>query len=138
MLRVHLQLFESIVRYGTNAKLKENTSYFTGGMQEIIEQVSSVKDLGVTLTDDAKFEEHIENVTRKARQKCGWLMRSFYSREDQFLKHMFNTLVQPFVDYCSQLWSPPEGQYLDKVESVLRNFTSKIPAVKNLIYWDML
>ena len=46
-------------------------------MNKVIEQVSSVRDLGVTLTDDAKFDEHIENICKKARQKSGWLFRTF-------------------------------------------------------------
>ena len=127
-----------IVRYGANQELKDNSLYFTGEMAEVIEQVSTVKDLGITLTDDAKFEEHIEKVAKKSRQKCGWLLRSFYSRNENFLKHMFKTLVQPHIDYCSQLWSPPEGQHLDKIEGVLRNFSRKIPTMKHLNYWQRL
>ena len=46
-----------VLRYGPNKKLKEDTVYFAGVMEEIIEQVSTVKDLGVTLSEDAKFEE---------------------------------------------------------------------------------
>ena len=56
-------------------------------------------------------------------------------REHKFMKHMFNTLVQPHLDYCSPLWSPPEGGPLEKLENILRTFTSKIPAVKEFNYW---
>ena len=45
--------------------------YYTGEMEDVIEHVSRVRDLGVTLTDDAKFEEQISNVCKKARQKSG-------------------------------------------------------------------
>ena len=107
-------------------------------MAEVIEQVASAKDLGITLTDNAKFEDHIEKVAKKSRQMCGWLLRSFYSRNENFLKHMFKTLVQPHLDYCSQLWSPQDGQHLDKIEAVLRNFSSKIPTLKALNYWQRL
>ena len=127
-----------ILRYGPNKELKENTLYFTGEMIDVIEQVSQVKDLGIILTDDGKFEEQIEIAAKKARQKCGWLLRSFYTRNETFLRQMFNTLVQPHLDYCSQLWSPQEGQHLDKMESVLRNFTRKITTLKQLNYWERL
>ena len=51
-----------------------------------------------------------------------------------FMKHMLNTVVQPYVDYCSQLCAPPERQHLDKVEDLLRHFTSKLPSIRGLDY----
>ena len=127
-----------LVRYGQNQEIKENTCYFTGDMEYIIAEVESCRDLGVTIENSAKFDLHIEQVCKKVRQKCGWVLRTFYSRDQQFLRHMFNTLIQPHIDYCSQLWTPEEGPQLDKVEKLLKNFTSKIPAVKELPYWERL
>ena len=109
-----------VIRYGQNEDIKNDTTYFTGEYNEIIERFSSLRDLGVQLQEDATFKEHIENICKKARQKCGLLFKSFYSRKPDFLKHMFNSLVQPHIDYCSQLWMPVEGQHLDKVEKVLK------------------
>ena len=51
--------------YGRNQELKDNTCYFTRNMNKVIEQVSSVRDLGVTLTDATKFEEHIKNIFKR-------------------------------------------------------------------------
>ena len=65
-------------------------------------------------------------------------MRTFYSRNPKFMRHMWNTLVQPHVDYCSQLWSPSEGMELEKIENLLKSYTAKIPSVKHLNYWDRL
>ena len=75
-----------VVRYGRNSDLKEDTLYFTGDMTEVIEQVETVKDLGVMLTDDAKFDKQIENVCKKSKQKSGWIMRTFYSRKPDFMR----------------------------------------------------
>ena len=127
-----------VLRYGKDQDLKQNTVYFTGEMEHVIEQVENCRDLGVTLEDSAKFELHIENVCKKVRQKCGWVLRTFYSRDPRFLRHMFNTLIQPHIDYCSQLWAPPEGPAMDKIEGLLRSFSAKIPSVKHLPYWDRL
>ena len=54
------------------------------------------------------------------------------------MRHMFNTLVQPHIDYCSQLWMPQEGQNLDKIEKLLRDYTRKIPGMQDLNYWQRL
>ena len=107
-------------------------------MQETIMQVENCRDLGITLQDNATFSLQVEKVCKKVRQKSGWILRTFYSRNQKFLRHMWNTLVQPHVDYCSQLWAPGGGADLEKLEGLLRTFTSKIPAVKHMSYWERL
>ena len=54
------------------------------------------------------------------------------------MKHMFNTLVQPHTDYCSQLWMPQEGRRLEQVEKVMRDLTRKIPVLWELSYPERL
>ena len=80
------------------------------------------------MTDDAYFEAQIEKVCKKVRQKCGWIQRTFYSRERKFIKHMFNTFVQPHLDCCSQLWSPPEGGQLEKLKKTAQNLHQQDPS----------
>ena len=54
------------------------------------------------------------------------------------MKQMFNTLVQPHIDYCSQLWMPQEGKRLDMVEKVMRDYTRRIPKLRGLSYHERL
>ena len=51
--------------------------YFTANMEGVIEQFSNHRDLGVILSDDAKFDLHIEKVVSRVRQKLGWIFRTF-------------------------------------------------------------
>ena len=127
-----------VLRYGENETLKNETEYFSGDFDEVIERKESLRDLGVQLTDDGGFGEQIEKVCKKARQKSGWLFRTFYSRNTHFLKQVFKSLVQPHIDYCSQLWTPLEGPNLEKVEKVLRDFSRRIPELKGMNYWQRL
>ena len=60
-----------VIRYGRNTELKENTEYFTGDFEEIIERFSSLRDVGVQMSEDANFTEHIDNICEKVRQRCG-------------------------------------------------------------------
>ena len=119
-----------VMRYGQNEDLKNETEYFSGNYEEIIERKDSVRDLGVQLTDDGAFVEHIEKVCKKVRQKSGWIFRTFYSRDTKFLKQLFKTLIQPHIDYCSQLWAPLEGPNLEKVEKTFEGFHEKNPRVE--------
>ena len=127
-----------VLRYGTNETIKEETMYFTENMKHTIEQVNMTKDLGVLVTDDAKYDEHIDNMCKKVRQKSGWVLRTFYTRNLCFMKSIFKSLIQPHIDYCSQLWMPPQGQKLEKVERLLKSWTSRIPTIRNLTYWQRL
>ena len=127
-----------VLRYGRNQEVKENTMYFTSDMVQVIEQVNTCRDLGVIMADDATFTAQIDKVCKRVKQKCGWILRTFYCRKPQFLRQMFNTLVQPHIDYCSQLYAPAEGPQFDRIEGLLRSFTSNIPQVKHLNFWDRL
>ena len=127
-----------VMRYGPNEELKNNTQYFAGNYEEVIERFTSLRDLGIQLSEDGTFSEHIENVCKKARQKCGWLMRTFFNRKCHFMKQMFNSLVQPHLDYCSQLWMPLEGKHMEMVEKVMRDYTRWIPELRGLSYHERL
>ena len=59
------------VHYGQNKDLKNSTMYFTANMEDVIQQFSSIRDLGVMISDDARFEIDIEKVVSKVRQKIG-------------------------------------------------------------------
>ena len=127
-----------LLRYGPKEEIKNNTLYFTDNTEHVIERYTSVRDLGVILSEDGRFEAHIEKVIRKVRQKVGWIFRSFYSRRVDVLKHLWKTLVQCHIDYCSQLYMPGQMQSLQSIERLFYNFTSRIPYIKDMNYWARL
>ena len=47
------------------------------------------------------------------------------------MKTIWKTLIQPKMDYCSQLWSPSDQDSIVKLESVQRHFTSKVQSLKD-------
>ena len=61
-----------LLRYGPNQSLKDETIYFTYNRKHTIEEFESLRDLGVIVSDDAKFDSHIDHVVKKVRQKIGW------------------------------------------------------------------
>ena len=128
-----------LLRYGPDEDLKNNTLYFTDNTEHIIERCSSLRDLGMILSDDGKFQDHIEKVCKKVRQKVGWICRSFYTRRVTVMKHLWKTLVQCHIDYCSQLYFPAgQAQGLQAIEKLFYNFTQKIPDIREEDYWSRL
>ena len=53
---------------------------------------------------------------------------------------LLKSLVQPKLDYCSQLWSPADQASINKLESVQYNLVNKIKdnKLQDLSYWDKL
>ena len=54
------------------------------------------------------------------------------------MRHMFNTLVKPHIDYCSHLWMHQEGQHLEKIKKLLSDFTRKTPGMVGSKYKERL
>ena len=90
------------------------------------------------MSDTANFNEHIAKVCKTVNQKCAWILRTFICRNTYFMKTMWKTLVQPHIDYCSQLWMPVKTGDIEKIESLQKQFTKRIPEVRHLSYWDRL
>ena len=108
--------------------------------QSNIEQKDNLRDLGVRLSSDLSFSLQIEKVVTTASQMVGWAMRTFRSRGSYLLITMFKSLVQPHLDYCSQLWCPSLQEQVNKIERVQRSLISRIRDQRLLgrTYWEKL
>ena len=71
-------------------------------------------------------------------KKAGWILRTFKCRKTFFLKLLFKTLLQPHIDYCSQLYFPSKQTDMEKIENLQKNYFNRIPEVKHLNYWEKL
>ena len=107
-----------VMRYGSDEDLKNDTLYFTENTENIVERQETIRDLGVMMSDDASFKDHIDKVMKKVRQKTGWVLRTFYSRKTMLMKTLFKTLILPHVDYCSQLWMPVKTMEILKIKKL--------------------
>ncbi|XP_066911982.1 uncharacterized protein [Clytia hemisphaerica] len=113
------------------------TSYFTGE-GKIIQTKSSTRDLGVTMSDDAKFNQHILTIVEKVQILIGWILRTFRSREHDVMLTLWKSLVIPHIDNCSQLWSPNEVNLIQQIEDLQKSFTRRIKNLHNQNYWERL
>lgn len=103
-----------------------------------IEVFSSVRDLGVTLQADGKFNIHLSEKVAKAAQMSGWVLRTFKSRETTAMLALYSSIIQPHLDYASLIWSPCLSGDRSKMENILRRFTRQIAGLSGLSYWDRL
>jgi ribonuclease P/MRP protein subunit RPP40 len=127
------------LRMGSNQTLREESLLFTPNFEDPIEEMELVKDLGVFMDRLGTFGPQRAKANAKAKQKAGWILRTFRSRDLHTMRTLWTTLVRPHQDYCSQLWSPVglTGELLEQ-ESPLRSFTRRIRGFSILNYWERL
>ena len=71
-----------------------------------INMKSDLRGLGVQLSADLSFSLQIEKAVTTANQMVGWGLRTFCSRSRHLMMVLLKSLVQPHLDYYSQMWSP--------------------------------
>ena len=85
----------------------------------ILEQVSSYKYLGITITSDLSWSPHISHICNKARRLVGLLYRHFYRNSNSHtLLKLYLSYVRPHLEYCSHVWTPSLKGDVDIIEAV--------------------
>ena len=103
-----------------------------------ITQKKHIRDLGVTLSEDATFGHYIGEKVNKIKSKIGWVLRTFRTREAKPMLTLWKSLILSEHDYCSQLWNPQRTGHIQSLEQLQYSFTKKIRSVSHLSYWNQL
>ena len=72
------------------------------------------------------YRQHIDKICLKASKLFAMLSRVYVSHEKTALMRLFNTYVQPIVEYAATTWNPTEQGLTAKLEYVQRRFTRKL------------
>ncbi|MCG8116962.1 MAG: reverse transcriptase domain-containing protein, partial [Candidatus Thiodiazotropha endolucinida] len=88
--------------------------------QQTLEQVQSAKYLGITITDDLDWGQHISEITSKATRTLGFLRRNLAFAPRQTKDVAYKTLVRPQLEYASPIWHPYVKTQIQQVEKVQR------------------
>ena len=92
---------------------KIDASYILEGTD--LENVESIKYLGVTITSDLRWNTHVSNVCTKANRI---LRRNLYSCPQEVKEAAYKGLVHSVLDYGSLVWDPPGVVLQEELESV--------------------
>ena len=91
--------------------------------QQTLEQVLSAKYLGLTISDNLEWGQHISEITCKATKILGFLRRNLALAPRHTKEVAYKTLVRPqleHVEYASPIWHPYNETQTSKVEKVQR------------------
>jgi hypothetical protein len=91
-----------------------------------LETTPTFKYLGIILSSDLSWSNHINNTCSKAKQILGLIYRRFYRHSNkQTLRQLYLSLVRPHLEYAACVWSPHLQKDIDTLEKT-QLFASKI------------
>ena len=65
----------------------------------LIDRVNDIKDLGITMSANCNFDQHINNVFKQCSRLSGWILRTFISRDVTTMLTLFKCVVLSRLDY---------------------------------------
>ena len=83
-----------------------------------LENVKSIKYLGITIASDMRWHTHVSNVCTKANRTIGFRRRNLYSCPQEVEEAAYKGLLRPVLDYGSSVWDPPGVVLQEELESV--------------------
>ncbi|CAG9090697.1 unnamed protein product [Plutella xylostella] len=95
--------------------------YTLGGSP--MERVTSVRDLGVRMTSDLSFKEHITGVCKQAFKTLGFVLRTVRGFKNiTAIKALFNALVRSKLEFNAVVWAPSEVKYSSMIDKIQNKF----------------
>ena len=110
--------------------------------------IQQPKYLGVTITSNLSWSEHINNITNNANSIRAFLQRNLNQCHQSVKSTCYITYVRPILEYTSTVWSPHQVGDINRFEIVQRcavrfvcnnfNRTASVTAMLNHLNWPTL
>ena len=80
--------------------------------------MSQHKHLGVLLSSNLGWSDHIDNIVKKAYKKLGLLKKLKFTVSRDILAQMYISFVRPQLEYAVEIWSGCTKYNIEKLEKV--------------------
>ena len=87
---------------------------------QTMENVQSAKLLGITISDNMDWGQHISEISSKATKTLGFLCRNLTFAPRSTKDVAYKTLIRPQLEYAAPIWSPNSKLQINQVEKVQR------------------
>ena len=81
----------------------------------VLQRVNSVKYLGVNITDNFNWGDHI---VKKQSEDMGMLKRNLHSVLTKVKLIAYKTLCRPRMEFAVEVWDPTANKYIQMLEMV--------------------
>jgi hypothetical protein len=113
-----------------------------------LEVVDSAKYLGLNIHKSLKWNDHINQVTKKANSTLAFLRRNLHHCPRPTKSLCYLTLIRPLTEYSSVIWDPHTVENIRKLETIQRTTarmvyadyqtTSSVSTMLNQLQWTTL
>lgn len=93
---------------------------------EVLEKVTSFRDLGICMTSTLSMSQHSSNIANKAKCRMGVMFRAFASKNPKILCRAYTTYIRPLLENCTSVWSPHMVKDVACIEHVQEHFTRRV------------
>ena len=100
--------------------INSKTSFFYQLNNVILQHVDKSPYLGLLISKDLKWANHIEKTSKKASSTLGFIQRNLRHVPSHCRKSAYIALVRSSLEYGSVVWDPHLQQDIDKLEKVQR------------------
>ena len=100
--------------------------------------VDSEEHLGLVITNDLKFSRQCIEAEKRAQRILGYIKRQFGYRNREIVLNLYNSLVQPRLEYAVQFWCPFYRKDIQRLERVQARATKLIPELRHKTYEERL
>ena len=100
---------------------KKNPIVFNYCIEAVpIAQVAHTKYLGVTISSNLSWNEHVQRITNKAKQVDNFLYRNLRECPTHIKCNCFKIMVRPIIEYAASVWDPHTLLNINRLESIQR------------------
>ena len=116
-----------VMNVGTKQKLRSLNDITTPVVinDTSLQNVNEVKYLGITLDQNLTWESHINELCKKVAPKIELLRRLKYKLPIDQLKTVYQSIVQPHIDYAITVWGYAANVHVQKIQR-LQNRAARI------------
>lgn len=92
-----------------------------------LDDVESIRDLGVILDNKMHLDEHVEHIISKAFKMYGFVFRSClkFSQPSTFI-YIYKSLIRSQLEYAVPIWNPFYDKYIQSIESVQKKYLRRV------------
>jgi hypothetical protein len=99
-------------------RMKQRTTFTYSLDNKLLKVVNNNPYLGVILSDDLKWHDHISHVTKKANVTLGFLRRNLRHCPKHCRRTAYIALVRSVMDYGAVVWDPNHQGDINKLERI--------------------
>ena len=83
-----------------------------------LEVVTHHPYLGVELSSNLSWTNHVNKITSKASKSLNLLRRNFYKFPENIKKQAYQSIIRPTMEYAASCWDPYEQGHIDQLEKI--------------------